>query len=149
MRPNSAVRHPIEQAKLWRQSRTTQTIEAKIVELHSKGAHFLASCIENAGPQHGAEVTKVIPGFSWHQWGEALDCFWLVEGEAEWSTDRLIDGKNGYRVYAEEAERLSLTAGGHWSSFKDWPHVQFRRESNPGAVMSLQDINDGMKQRFG
>src|SRR4051812_35000484 len=57
MRPNSAVRSPLDQAKLWRQSRTAVEIEEKLVELHSKGAHFLAMCLEKAGPQFGPPVT--------------------------------------------------------------------------------------------
>jgi peptidoglycan L-alanyl-D-glutamate endopeptidase CwlK len=52
-------------------------------------------------------------------------------------------------VYAEEAESLGLTAGGKWLGFKDWPHVQLRSASNAMSVMSIQEINDAMKERFG
>jgi peptidoglycan LD-endopeptidase CwlK len=149
MRPYNGLRTPLEQAKLWRQSRTSLQIRRKIEELRDQGALYLSSVIQEAGPQHGPEVTRAIPGFSWHQWGEAVDCFWAVDGDAEWSTTRKINGLNGYKVYAEEAKKIGLTPGGLWTSFKDWPHVQLRAESNPGQVLSQQDINDEMERRFG
>ncbi len=148
MRPNATLRPPIEQARLWRQSRSGEEIAAKIAELRAKGAPFLAQCLEAAGPQHGAHVTDTPPGLSWHQWGEALDCFWVVDGKAEWSTQRLVDGANGYRVYAEEAQRVGLTAGGHWTRFKDWPHAQLRPVANVLRAMSLAEIDAQMRARF-
>jgi peptidoglycan LD-endopeptidase CwlK len=149
MRPYFTLRSPFEQARLWRQSRSREQIEAKIAELRSKSAPFLADCIERVGPQHGDPVTNAVPGLSWHQWGEAADCFWLVDGEAEWSPRKEINGLNGYQVYAEEAQAAGLTAGGLWPSFKDWPHVQLRSSSSPLQVMSLTEIDTRMKERFG
>lgn len=149
MRPNQAVRTPFEQARLWRQSRTIEEIRAKITDFKSAGAPFLAECLDKVGPQHGPHVTDTPPGISWHQWGEALDCFWVVNGKADWSTSKLVNGLNGYRVYADEAEAVGLVAGGHWSKFKDWPHVQLRATSNAAKAMSLQVIDAEMKQRFG
>jgi hypothetical protein len=149
MRPNNGLRDPFEQARLWRQSRSIEDIEAKIRELETKGAPFLADCIRSVGPQHGKHVTDTPPGISWHQWGEALVCFWLVNGKAEWSTRKLVNGLNGYQVYADEAEAIRLTAGGHWKSFKDWPHVQLRKANNAASTMSLIEIDAAMKARFG
>lgn len=149
MRPYFTLRSPFEQARLWRQSRSKEEIEAKIAELESKSAPFLADCIARVGPQHGDPVTNAIPGLSWHQWGEAVDCFWLVDGEAEWSSRKEINGLNGYQIYAEEAQAAGLTAGGLWTSFKDWPHVQLRSASSPLKSISLVDIDKEMKERFG
>ncbi len=149
MRQFFTLRSPFDQGKLWRQSRSRQQVEQKINELRDNGAEFLAHCIESVGPQNGRHVTGAIPGLSWHQWGEAVDCFWLVEGDAEWSTRRKINGVNGYLNYAEIARSMGLTAGGFWSSFKDWPHVQLRRESNPGRIFSLTEIDREMRNRFG
>ena len=149
MRPNNGLRDPFEQGRLWRQSRSKEEIEAKIEELESKGVLFLADCIRRVGPQHGDHATDTPPGISWHQWGEALDCFWLVEEKAEWSTKKLINGLNGYKVYADEAEAVGLTPGGHWKNLKDWPHVQLRKANNAASVMSLAEIDAAMKARFG
>ena len=148
LRPNQGLRDPFEQARLWRQSRSREEIDAKIAELDANGAAFLAQCLSSVGPQHGDHVTDTPPGLSWHQWGEALDCFWLVDGKAEWSTQKLVGGLNGYRVLAEEAEAVGLTAGGHWKKFKDWPHVQLRA-GNASDLMSLADIDAQMGARFG
>ena len=147
MRAHGGLRTPFEQAKLWRQSRAIEEIEAEIAKLLAKGAEFLAHCLESVGPQQGKHVTNAVPGKSWHQWGEAADCFWVVDGKAVWSQKK-VNGLNGYHVYAEEAEALGLTAGGHWPNFKDWPHLQMRSASNAMSVMSIQEINDAMKERF-
>ena len=149
MRQFFTLRTPFEQGVLWRQSRSRQQVEQKIAELRNNGAEFLAHCIESVGPQNGRHVTNAIPGLSWHQWGEAVDCFWLIDGDAEWSTRRKVGGVNGYVNYASIAQSMGLTAGGLWSSFKDWPHVQFRTESNPGRVYTLGEINRVMAERFG
>ena len=149
MRHYATLRSPLDQARLWRQSRSKEEIEAKIAELNNQSAPFLADCIARAGRQDGDPVTNAIPGLSWHQWGEAVDCFWLVDGEAEWSIRKEINGLNGYKVYAEEAQAAGLTAGGLWSSFKDWPHVQLRSAASPLKVMSLIEIDRTMKERFG
>ncbi|MDD1780484.1 M15 family metallopeptidase [Enterovibrio sp. ZSDZ35] len=149
MRPYFTLRTPQEQAALWRQSRSTEQIQSKLAALRDGGADYLASCIEQVGPQHGRHVTNAIPGYSWHQWGEAMDCFWLVNGKAEWSDRTKVNDVNGYRLYAETANRLGITAGGLWRSFKDWPHVQSRAESHPGKIYTLSDIDAAMRERFG
>lgn len=143
MVPYFGVRTPVEQAKLWRQGRTREQIEATIADLKANKAFYLADCITAAGPQDGRKVTNAGPGMSWHQFGEALDCFWSVKGAAEW------DDTTGYRVYAEVARVCGLTAGGYFKSLTDWPHIQFRAHSSPQTVMSLQEINDEMFRRYG
>jgi len=149
MRPFFTLRTPLQQAGLWRQSRSTFQITERIDQLRESGADFLAGVIESAGPQNGPQVTNAIPGLSWHQWGEAVDCFWLVEGRAEWSTRRKIDSVNGYANYAQLAADDNLTPGGHWTSFKDWPHIQLRAESSPARLFSMAEIDQQMRSRFG
>ena len=148
MRPYMATRDPLEQARLWRQSRTREEIDRKVEELHGAGAPFLARCIDAAGTRNGAHVTNSVPGLSWHQWGEAIDSFWVVDGRAEWSTTKKVGGINGYQVYAEEASKLGLDAGGLWRRFKDWPHVQLRPSASPLGAMSLPEIDAEMSRRF-
>lgn len=149
MRTSQTLRDPFEQARLWRQSRPIEEIRARIKAFRAEGADFLAHCLESVGPQHGSHVTNATPGLSWHQWGEAMDCFWLVDGKAEFSTSKLIGGQNGYRVYAEEAVKLSLTAGAFFKSLKDFPHVQLRPQAGPNKVFTLAEIDAEMKKRFG
>lgn len=149
MRVSATLRDPFEQAKLWRQSRAIEEIKAKIKQFKDAGAPFLVHCLESVGPQQGKDVTGAPPGFSWHQWGESMDVFWVVDGKAEWSSTKQVNGLNGYRLYAAEATKLGLDAGGLWTSRKDWPHVQLRPESSPSKVFSVVDIDRAMAKKFG
>ncbi|HEY1083568.1 MAG TPA: M15 family metallopeptidase [Prosthecobacter sp.] len=149
MVPNEGLRDPFKQGIYWRQSRSTQEINAKIQEFKNKGASFLAHCIESVGPQHGDHVTNTPPGISWHQWGLAADFFWLVNGKAEWSTKVKVNGVNGYHVMAAVARGLGLNPGLLWTSFRDPPHVQMPKQNNAASVHSLQEIDATMKARFG
>jgi len=149
MRPYFGIRSPFEQARLWRQSRTREQINKKIAELSVAGAPFLASCIDSVGPQNGPPVTNALPGLSWHQWGEAADCVWVVAGKTEWSTQKKVNGINGYGLFAQEARAAGLDPGGLWKSLKDWPHVQLQTISSPARLFSLAEIDRVMKEKFG
>lgn len=150
MVPTESVRTPAQQARYWRQSRSIIEINNAIAMLRQNGASYLADVLHSVGPQNGDEVTKVLPGNSWHQWGEAIDCFWEVDGRAEWSTTRKINGVNGYQVYAREAKKLGLTAGLLWPRFKDAPHVQLRSDDNPiSSGLTWPKIDQTMRERFG
>lgn len=152
MRPFNTLRDPWVQARYWRQSRPIELIEVTIRDMEQKGARFLAHILHSIGPQNGRHVTNALPGTSWHQWGEAVDCFWFLDGDASWSTRTKVlisDGReiNGYRLYGEEAVKQGLTSGGFWSDFRDWPHVQKR----PGSVLDYHpwpEIDQEMQQRF-
>ena len=144
MVPYTGIRDPWEQARLWRQSRATAVVNQAIARLASDGARFLAAVLRDVGPQGpGPRVTGALPGFSWHQFGEAIDCYWQVDGRAEWND------LTGYRIYAESGVRQGLTAGGYWSSLRDWPHLQLRSSGSPGAVYSTPEIDDRMRRVFG
>jgi hypothetical protein len=73
----------------------------------------------------------------------------MPDGSENWSDTSLLNGKNGYHVYADIATDLGLNAGGHWESLTDWPHVQLPAASSPLNIHTMQEINDIMKQRFG
>ena len=150
MVPSEAVRSPQQQAIYWRQSRSIVEINEAVNMLRREGASYLAEVLEEVGPQHGDEVTKVLPGNSWHQWGEAVDCFWEVEGRAEWSATKKINGVNGYQLYAATAKQLELDPGLLWRTFKDSPHVQLRSTANPRASgLTWPTIDNAMRERFG
>lgn len=158
MKPTDGIRTPLQQAKIWRQSRSAATVTKKIKELKEAKAEYLAKCIEDAGPQSGPEVTNAIPGYSWHQYGEAVDCVWIVNGKPLYDLKKtieiIIDPKtqkkvnlNGFSVYAEEAAKLGLTPGLYWRK-PDAPHVQLRPEGSPGDLYSVLEINKSMKSKF-
>ncbi|MFZ4761298.1 MAG: D-alanyl-D-alanine carboxypeptidase family protein [Alphaproteobacteria bacterium] len=145
MRPFFAVRTPLQQAALWRQSRSIEEISATIRDLRGKKATYLAGCLEKVGAQpdhkHGV-VTNALPGLSWHNWGQAVDCVHIsAEGKAIWQG-------MAYDVYAAEAIKLGLTAGHYWK-MRDSVHVQLPMASSPLGQYQLLEINDIMEERFG
>lgn len=146
MVPFFTVRSPTEQAVLWRRSRTADVIARKIQFLHDQKADFLAGVLRDVGPRDGDWATNALPGASYHQWGEAIDCYWEVNGKQSWDTKGLVNGVNGYKVYAEKAAEFGLTALG--PSLGDWVHIQLRAGSVTDQF-TWQQINDRMKERFG
>ena len=74
----------------------------------------------------GDHVTKAGAGQSYHQYGLAADCAFLVAGRIVISeTDPVA--ANGYALYGTVAESFGLTWGGSWRSIKDLGHVELRR----------------------
>jgi len=144
MHPYFGLRHPRVQAKLWRQSRSAAEIAEGRAKLAAGNAPFLLKCLDDAGPSRGPWATNALPGESWHQYGEAMDCVWIRNGVEEWSAD--IDGDaNGYRVYASEAAKLGMTTLG---SIGDWGHVQIPAASSPLKQYTLEQIDGIMKAKF-
>ena len=149
MSPYFTLRTPQEQGSEWRQGRSIADAELKALALENAKAPFLAACIRNNQPKETNKVTNAIPGYSWHQWGEACDCCWIdFNNKVNWSTTQVINGVNGYQVYAEEAKKMGLTPGGYWTNLKDWPHVQLRPDASP-ASLGVIAIDAEMKKRFG
>jgi peptidoglycan LD-endopeptidase CwlK len=148
MQPYYTLRTPFEQARLWRKSRTNAEVVQMILRLREKGADFLAHCLESVGPQTpGKWETDSPPGFSWHQWGEAVDCVWIIDQKTQWSTTKLVNNVNGYEVYAAEATKIGLTSLG--ASIGDWVHVQLRTETGPQKIFTLEQIDQTMEKQFG
>lgn len=146
MRPFFTLRTPWEQARIWRSTRSKEEIAAGVAKLRRLGAPFLADMIEAVGPQNSppganGHLTKALPMQSWHQHGEAMDCFPLVKGKAIWNGDA-----PEYGVYAREAKAIGLEAGHFWA-MRDSVHVQLRRASVL-SVFSWLQLNALAKERF-
>lgn len=139
--PYSTLRTAEEQAKLWRQGRSSGEIQAEIQRLASQGAPELSRVLESVGPQYGDRVTNALPGESWHNYGKACDCYVEEDGEAIWDANH-----PGYRIYAHFATLRGLTAGYYWDGFQDPPHIQASRQSNPVSTMTWAEVE---KEFFG
>lgn len=142
LRPFFTRRHPLEQARLWRQSRTTTEVHTAASMLAREGAVYLRGLLLSVGPQHGKWATNALPGQSWHQWDEAIDCFVMEHGRAVWRRDH-----PGYRRYAEKAREAGLTAGFFWRH-QDAVHVQ-AREGRVRSLFTWAQIDQDMQRRFG
>lgn len=146
------LRTPQQQAALWRQSRTASQVAAGIAKLRAQGCGFLADCIDKAGPSSGAWATNALPGYSWHNWGMAVDSMILnPQGHAVWGSnsenaaDRAL-AQNGLKVLAAEAVALGLTAGYNFST-PDMDHVQLPAKEVPDTYLP-SDVNEQMAARF-
>ena len=125
------------QAKLWRQSRHIDEINTKLGQLKQVGCDYLVEIIESVGPQPMAKwATNAIPGLSWHNWGKAVDCYWLMEnGCSNWT-----GSSPGYKVLGQQAKSLGLRWGGDFST-PDWGHVQAPQEEIT-KLLTLKEVND-------
>lgn len=138
MHPCWTLRSPQEQANLWQQSRTDTEVAVAIQSLKDRGAHWLSSVLAACPRLMGkAEVTKALPGESWHHFGEAVDCFWYYGGIARW-------GGPAYDVWKQEAMKLGLTT----LTFER-VHVQLRPNGSPATIYQWPDIDARLKARFG
>ena len=149
MVPYDTMRTPYLQAHYWKRGKTKEALDEAMRLLKSNNAFFLMHCLEEATTRRTELVTHALPGCSWHQWGEAMDCYWLNEGEPVWDLNICNNkGLNGYRVYAEEAGKLGLHAGFYWTHLVDAVHVQLRSEPSPLDLYTLTEIDQVMKDTF-
>ena len=137
--PYCGIRTPLEQAKEWRKGRSTWTINRRVNKLRKQGCDYLADCIVQVGPQHGKKSTGAIPGLSWHQYGGAMDCYYLKNNKIDWNDI------SAYKIYRKICKKHGL----HRAFVSDWVHVQVSKLSGPHKVFSMKQINDLMIQKFG
>ena len=131
--PYYGIRTLDQQAKLYRRSRSTDTIRQICNDLRGKGCHYLASVIERVGPQKtGPWATNALPGESYHCFGLAMDCLLTKDGRAGVDAD--------YKVFADTARVLGLKAG-YYFSHPDMGHVQLGKENRPFGY-TIKQIND-------
>ena len=145
---------PLEQASLWRQGRTPAEIEMKALALDNANAKYLANCIRSGKTQATNIVTQDLPGFSWHQWAEAVTCVWVdTNNKLVWSAEWIdkVNQHNGYIVLAEEAAKVGLVNRSVFDArnIENWHVVQYRKEKSPDEVYTLDQINAEMQKRYG
>lgn len=142
LRPFCTQRTVDEQARLWRQSRSKEEIDEQVGMLRIKGATWLAQVMQRVGPQYGRHVTNALPGASWHNWSEAIDCF-VYDTVAVWDADH-----PGYAAYATAAKARGLEAGFYWSRFQDAVHVQ-QRHDPVLKTHTWEEVDGIMRAKFG
>ncbi len=131
--PYFGIRTLQDQAKLYRQSRSTPMINAQIQLLRDQGCDYLANVLQSVGPQPTRPwATNALPGQSYHQFGLAMDCLLSLDGVSGTDDD--------YKIYADTAQSLGLTAGYYFKSV-DMGHVQLGSASKPFGYTTKQ-IND-------
>lgn len=132
-----------EQSMLYRQSRSWQEIKTKIQKYKNRGFTYLADILDGVGPCSGPHVTNAGPGESWHNYKEAWDAVPLVGGKPAW---KYSDAKEHWDAYGECVVQVGMDWAGNWKRFKERPHAQLRKGSNPLKVFDADKINDILKQ---
>lgn len=83
---------------------------------------------EQGRTKPGSIVTNAKGGYSYHNYGLAVDFALLLLNGSSVSWDMKLDGnKNNvadWQEVVQEAKKLGLEWGGDWTSFKDYPHFQ-------------------------
>jgi len=149
MVPFEKLRTPKIQANYWVQGRSQEQIDEKVNELKEAQALFLAECLAQAKIKDGPIISNALPGCSWHQFGEAVDCYWLRDGYPCWDLEaKDTNNQNGYEIYANEAKILGLEAGFYWRTFRDSVHVQLQSYSSPLELYSIVEIDAVMKDFY-
>lgn len=68
----------------------------------------------------GPIVTNARGGFSWHNFGLAVDLAYMDEsGKPSWDEKRF-----NYRLFGKWGAAVGLEWGGNWKKFRDQPHFQ-------------------------
>jgi len=68
----------------------------------------------------GNIVTNAEPGYSWHNFGLAVDVVPLDGSNApDWNVSHPV-----WATITKAGQNLGLTSGSAWRSFPDWPHFQ-------------------------
>ena len=142
------IRNTITQALYWRSSRSNQEVDEKIKMLQHENADFLAYCLFIVGEQQGPHATNALPGLSWHQYGLAVDCVWILDSKACWDNENLYNGINGYEVLATEAKKMGICSGHEWKNLRDSGHLQANFYASPLEVYPLQTIDQLMKEKY-
>jgi peptidoglycan LD-endopeptidase CwlK len=134
--PYYGIRTLEEQAKLWRQSRTTAQVNAEIAMLQANGALYAASVMQSVGPQpNGPQVTHTYL-YSYHLIGKA--CYIFVDGDTS--------GGPVYDVLATEALKVGLTPGRNWPEpATDSDHVQLGN-AELAATYTLAQMDEILKE---
>lgn len=136
IKPVYGFRSLEDQAKLWRQDKSTEIINQKINSLRLLHCDYLADIIENVGPQSGKWATNNLPGTSWHQWGKAVDFL------AYDQNNQLIEQGDDpvYKILNVHAQELSLTSGYYFNP-QDSGHIQLSAKEVKD-LYTLKQIND-------
>ncbi|OME29399.1 M15 family metallopeptidase [Paenibacillus sp. FSL E2-0274] len=83
---------------------------------------------EQGRSKPGAIVTNARGGYSYHNFGLAVDFALLLPNgsSVSWDMNRDYNGNNikDWIEVVEEAKKLGFDWGGDWTSFKDYPHFQ-------------------------
>lgn len=133
-----------EQARLFRQSKTREEVNAKIKDFKKRGFGFLANIITKVGPCTGPTVTNAAPGESWHNYGEAWDAVPLIAGKPAWNYSG--GAKKLWDAYGAAVRKVKMYWAGDWKTFKEYPHAQMRSTGNALSGRTSEEVQAALKK---
>ena len=116
----SSFRSYAEQNEIFAKGRTTDY-------LRSKGITGVD------GNPNAKKVTNAMGGFSYHNFGLAIDMVEIKDGKALWSNPN-------WEAIGKFGEDIGWEWGGFWQSFVDKPHFQWTYDL---STSQLRQLNDG------
>ena len=87
-------------------------------------------------------MTNAGPGESWHNYAEAWDAVPMINGKPVW---KYMDAKEYWDAYGETVRQMGMYWAGDWTSFREYPHAQFRQGGNPLKTMNPDQIEKILK----
>ncbi len=121
--------HP-KLAQLIRQIVTTVAFEVRVVQ----GLRTYAEqdmLYAQGRTRYGPVVTNARGGYSYHNFGFAVDLCPFKNGKPEW------DNGAGFNAIGWRAKGWGLSWGGDWKKFIDKPHVQLQSIPTPAECRAL------------
>lgn len=67
----------------------------------------------------GKVVTNAKPGYSYHNFGMAVDLVPMIDLTPDWNTSHPV-----WQRLIQVGESVGLVSGSRWRTFPDWPHFQ-------------------------
>lgn len=67
----------------------------------------------------GSVVTNAQPGYSWHNFGLAVDVAPFDANQPDWNVNHPV-----WQRLVTVGGSLGLVSGSEWRTFPDWPHLQ-------------------------
>lgn len=83
----------------------------------------------------GSIVTKVRGGYSYHNYGVAADCCFVVDGGPSW------DGGHDWKLYGKIAKKHGFKWGGDWWNFQDRPHIEISFGYSTAKLLKMGEQN--------
>jgi len=131
-----------EQARLYGQGRNLADVAFEIARCPLFGFGKIEQ-MDFAPRIKARRLTNALPGLSWHNYGEAMDCVPMKSSKPVWDCrDEL------WQVYGDCAHEVGLFWAGDWKRFRflEFPHMQLRAKSNPLKVYTPAEALAALKE---
>jgi len=131
----------------------SEAVKELLAELEAKGLYFIVSLgMRTIAEQNalyaigrslaGRKVTNACGGFSWHNFGRAVDLVLVRDGGViEWENlDTNADGMADYSQMGQMAKNHGFIWGGDFKGLADFGHIEY----HPGLTLAQARTSAGL-----